>query len=577
MDFDILAGHTEARSGGFANMRRDQSSPGGAQSLHHAAPGNRQIIGEFRHGLTVIMTRLEAIVSGIRRAPPLTPRTLPDRVRHNAMRYSKLFGKTVRDKPRNADSESHQLLLRAGFVRPAAGGGFLLLPLGQRVMARIEALVAGELRTAGAAMLGLPAGKQAANSDLSRSLRLRRREAASDYPFADHHESTLAMLGGSLALSYRDLPLLVAGARWASREGAHPNWGLLAAPEFPFHSAYVFGGPVNSIGAPYRRAMERIGVQAFAMASAADAASTELAIETALAARPILACDRCGYRAPAEIAVSHVPDWPQDSAPGVTEAVYGPGLIQVEPLAQFLGIPVHQTTKTMLFEAHGRTVAACVAGIYGVSEAKMMRVLGCRSLALAAPEVVRELTHSEVGYAGPAGLPDSVEVIWDLSTEHRSNFEAGANQTDHHRINLNFGRDVARPEKFFDIRASLPASVARSARAACWRRAAPSCWDTLRTWAVSTPSCSARSTWKPIRPRARSPRRARAWIWRAPWPRWWSSTTMAAASSGRPRSPRSRRTWFRFRRRNSRRKGCIKSWCRRESKCCGTTVPNPPA
>ena len=131
------------------------------------------------------------------------------------MRYSKLFGKTVRDKPRNADSESHQLLLRAGFVRPAAGGGFLLLPLGQRVMARIEALVAGELRTAGAAMLGLPAGKQAANSDLSRSLRLRRREAASDYPFADHHESTLAMLGGSLALSYRDLPV----CWWPARGG----------------------------------------------------------------------------------------------------------------------------------------------------------------------------------------------------------------------------------------------------------------------------------------------------------------------------------------------------------------------
>jgi len=372
------------------------------------------------------------------------------------MRYSKMFGKTVRDKPRNADSESHQLLLRAGFVRPAAGGGFLLLPLGQRVMARIEALVASELRAAGAAMLGLPAGKQAANSDLSRSLRLRRREAASDYPFADHHESTLAMLGGSLALSYRDLPLLVAGARWASREGAHPNWGLLAAPEFPFHSAYVFGGPADSIGAPYRGALERMGVQAFAMASAADAASTEVAIETALAARPILACDRCGYRAPAEIAVSRVPDWPQNPEPGITEAVFGPGLIQVEPLAQFLGIPVHQTTKTMLFEAHGRTLAACVAGIYGVSETKMMRVLGCRSLALAAPEVVRELTHAEVGYAGPAGLPDSVEVIWDLSTEHRSNFEAGANQTDHHRINLNFGRDVARPEKFFDIRTSLP-------------------------------------------------------------------------------------------------------------------------
>jgi len=100
-------------------------------------------------------------------------------------------------------------------------------------------------------------------------------------------------------------------------------------------------------------------------------------------------------------------------------------------------------------------VAACVAGIYGVSETKLLRVLGCRSLALAAPEVVRDLTNSEVGYAGPAGLPESVDVIWDLSTEHRTNFEAGANRTDYHRINLNFGRDVKRPERFFDIRTAL--------------------------------------------------------------------------------------------------------------------------
>ena len=302
-----------------------------------------------------------------------------------------------------------------------------------------------------------------------------------------------------------------------------------------------------------------------------------MAIETALAARPILACDRCGYRAPAEIAVSHVPDWPQDSAPGVTEAVYGPGLIQVELLAQFLGIPVHQTTKTMLFEAHGRTVAACVAGIYGVSEAKMMRVLGCRSLALAAPEVVRELTHSEVGYAGPAGLPDSVEVIWDLSTEHRSNFEAGANQTDHHRINLNFGRDVARPEKFFDIRASLPGErCAQCEGGVLAARGAivlghASDLGGLYANLLGAKYLEADKTTRPLAAACAGVDLARAMaavveqhhdgrgiIWPpavAPFAAHLVSLPPAELAA----------------------EGLYQEWCRRESKCCGTTVPNPPA
>jgi prolyl-tRNA synthetase len=377
------------------------------------------------------------------------------------MLYSRLFGKTLRDKPRNADSLSHQLLLRAGFVRPTEAGGFLLLPLGRRVLERIRTVLAEEWSRCECAPVEFSGGRQASNSDLERRLSYQRREVGVDVPFGDHHEAALAMLAGNLGVSYRDLPLVLAGERWVYREEARPNWGLLAAPGFLFHSAYAFGtseaaiaGHLQRIGDAYRRVLERVGIAAFALPSGGGQPGTEWALETELAARPVLACERCGYRAPADTAVSRTPLWPQDSEPGVTEAVYGPGLIQVEPLSKFLGIPVHQTTKTMLFEAGGRVVAACVAGVYGVSEEKLRRVLGCRTLALASPEAVRQLTSAEVGYAGPVGLPESVEAIWDLSTEHRTNFEAGANLTDHHRINLNFGRDVPRPAKFFDIRKS---------------------------------------------------------------------------------------------------------------------------
>ena len=370
------------------------------------------------------------------------------------MRYSLLFGKTFREKPRNADALSHQLLLRGGFLRPAAGGGFLLLPLGERVMGKMAAMVRKEVRAVGFQALGLP---PAANSDISRTLRLRRRDSLGDYPFADAHEAALAALAGGLGLSPRDLPLLLAGERWANRADAHPNWGLLAGPELRFHSAYAFCATnedaaerLERVRQAYLRALEKAGVATFTLES--EPATAELAMETGVAARPLLACNGCGYRGEVETAVSRAPEWAQDGEPGAVEAVYGPGLIQVEPLSAFLGIPVHQTTKTLLFEAEGRMVAASVAGVYDVSEAKLARILNCRSLGLAPAEKVRELTNADVGYAGPLGLPPEVKVIWDHSTERRTNFEAGANRTDHHLVNLNFGRDLPRPEQFFDIR-----------------------------------------------------------------------------------------------------------------------------
>ncbi len=370
------------------------------------------------------------------------------------MRYSNLFGKTLRDKPRNADSVSHQLLVRGGFVRAMAGGAaFGLLPLGERVLARIRAVVDAELSALGAQALTVPGGRKSGSSESSRDLGLRRRELDQSYPFADVHESVLGMLAGGLTMSYRDLPLLLTTERWGTRDQARPNWGLLSAPEFLVHGSYLFSRDerpalLDQIQDAYRRALRRLGVDA----SVLESAWPELVVTTALGGREALVCNACGYLAPLDEAVSRVPEWMQNPEPGVVESVYGPGLINVEPLADFLGIPVHQTTKTLVFQADDRLIAACVAGPYDVSEPKLARILGCRHLDLASFDVVRELTSSEVGYAGPIGLPMIVELFWDQSTAGRTNFEAGANRTHHHLINLNFGRDLPGPEIFYDFR-----------------------------------------------------------------------------------------------------------------------------
>jgi prolyl-tRNA synthetase len=160
----------------------------------------------------------------------------------------------------------------------------------------------------------------------------------------------------------------------------------------------------------------------------------------------ILFCDKCDYAANQERAQSRLQEFPQDTEQKSMEAVRGENLIGVEPLAKFLNIPVWKTTKTMLYQADDKIVAVMVRGDCDVNEVKVANFLGCKVLKLAPPQTIKELTGAEVGYAGPIGLPASVRIIADHYVNNRINFECGANQTHHHNINVNFGRDLPLPE-----------------------------------------------------------------------------------------------------------------------------------
>jgi prolyl-tRNA synthetase len=133
------------------------------------------------------------------------------------------------------------------------------------------------------------------------------------------------------------------------------------------------------------------------------------------------------------------------------EEVEGVKIIGVEELAEFLKIPVEITTKTILFETEKGVIAAAVRGGYDINEAKLKKVAEVYKLELASAEIVKKMTGAEVGYAGTINLPKEVKVFYDLTTANRINFEMGANKTNYHSINVNFGRDIPYPEKFYDF------------------------------------------------------------------------------------------------------------------------------
>lgn len=363
------------------------------------------------------------------------------------MRYSRLLGKTLRQASKPAEGTGLGHLLRAGMIRSSAWGAHTLLPLGARVMGNLQALAADGFALAGAQAIAVapcaPTFKeQPAFADLKRELAASRRAARSDYFLAASHEETLAALAGGLNVSYRELPMVLAQQQWKYGDGG--RWFLL-------QEAYAMRAAeeAGSIEDICRAVFADAGMAAF---SCNCGNGIEYGVLSGSGTQKFAVCDSCDYRAAWDLAESPAPEFLQSEEPRDREEIYGPGMISVSEIAGFAHLPHEKVTKALLFAADSRKVAVCVRGDCDVSEAKLKRLLRCSSLEFAAPTVVTELTGAEVGYAGPIGLRGDVEVIWDVATRGRVNFEAGANKTDHHLLNLNFGRDLPLPGRFVDVR-----------------------------------------------------------------------------------------------------------------------------
>ena len=378
------------------------------------------------------------------------------------MRQSRHFGLTVKDAPKDARTAAQRLLLRAGFVRPVSPGAYVAMPFFRRITERLVRTARGAMEARGFEEIDLPllaGGPFAVGSALHA-------EGTRANPVGVGPDG-LEILSAAAAKdirSYKDLPRRVfqaarrVGTDFAGRTAWLDTREFLALDAFGFDcdeaAAEASLASMRATGAVLcgqaglncrvLEAEPRFPVRRHVMLVPAPEGDTEA-----------VACATCGYAALRSAAASRLEVFPQDSEVRPMQAVHGPGLIGVGPLAEFLGIPVWKTTKTLLFGVDDRVVAVMVRGDCDVDEEKVRRHLGCGELALAAPQVIHELTGAEVGYAGGVGLPPSVRVLADHYTRERVNFECGANRTDYHNINVNWGRDLPLPE-FGDFKAARP-------------------------------------------------------------------------------------------------------------------------
>jgi prolyl-tRNA synthetase len=383
------------------------------------------------------------------------------------MRYRRALLPTVKEAPSDATTASHALLLRAGYIRRVGAGIYSFLPLGVRVLHKIQQIVVEEMDRAGAEQVLLPALLPAEyfresgrwDSFGLTLLRLQDRKGA-DYHLGPTHEEIITDLARREIHSYRDLPKNLYQVQTKFRDEPRPRAGLLRCREFLMKDAYSFDADEAGAEASYRamrdaytRMFDRTGLTYRRVradsGSMGGTKSEEFQVLVQSGEDIIVACEGCDYAANLEVATSAVSDPPAPAAPPPPpEAVATPNQRSIEEVSAFLKIPPSQLIKSLVYRSGERFVLAVVRGDHELNEEKLARALGVPEVELADASAVQKLTGAPLGFAGPVGF--SGEILVDMPASRVPDATAGANAAEQHLTHVVFGRDYS--GKVVDLR-----------------------------------------------------------------------------------------------------------------------------
>lgn len=376
------------------------------------------------------------------------------------MRFQELFGRTLREAPADAELTSHRLALRAGLIRPLGGGAYAWLPLGLRVLRRVEAIVRAELAGLNGQEILLPGLLPELLQESGRwqpglneaLLKCQNRDGRHYVLAADFQEALAAMAAHEIE-SYRDLPRLVYQIRSQYQDVARSRGGLIGLREFTVAEAYSLGRTPAELDAAYddvfaawQRVFARVGLHPLAVEAPGG---YEFAVFHSQGEEAVVRCDRCSYAARLEIAQAR-PSAGPSGTPEALAKVPTPDCKTIEDVARYLGVETRQTLKAVFFVRDEiELVFVVIRGDLEVSETKLIQVLGGGTLRAATEAEIRAV-GAEPGYASPVGLsvrtvdqPGGVTVVADESVRAGVNFVAGANDAGFHLTGVNYPRDFA--------------------------------------------------------------------------------------------------------------------------------------
>jgi prolyl-tRNA synthetase len=387
------------------------------------------------------------------------------------MRLSRSFGKTLRDAPADAETASHKYLIRAAFVQQVAAGIYSYLPLGQRSLTKISNIIREEMDRAGAQEVSMPvvqprelwerSGRADTYQPPLASLKDRR---GRDMVLAPTHEETTTFMAAANLESYRDLPFNLYQIQTKFRDEARPRAGLLRVREFEMKDAYSFDKDEDGLdvsfqamAAAYHRIFKRAGIDVRMVEADSGPIGGKDSNEFVLLAESgedtIFVCSdaNCSYAANAEKAEFKKPAAEAEDLLELEE-VHTPGIKTIEGLAEFLEMPVSKTVKAVFYAPETSTgdeiVFVSIRGDLEVNETKLRNAMGGVEPRLATPGEVAAAglvagSASAIGLDADDGPRSRVKItsIVDDSVVDSPNLVAGANKTDYHFKNCNYGRD----------------------------------------------------------------------------------------------------------------------------------------
>ncbi len=388
------------------------------------------------------------------------------------MKQSKSLIPTLREAPADAEVVSHQLMMRAGYIRKLASGVYSFLPLGLRVLRKIQTIIREEMARDGAQEVLLPVvmpaelWQETGRWDFYGKELLRFKDRHDrDFCIGPTHEEAITDLVRKNVNSYRDLPLNLFQIQTKFRDEIRPRFGLMRGREFVMKDGYSFD--MDEAGAmqtydlmyeAYRRIFTRCGLQfrpVEAMTGAIGGSrSHEFQVLAQSGEDPILISSAGDYAANVERAPLTPPDslGSASFASGRYQKVTTPGSSSVEEVAACLKLPLEQIAKILIFETEQGPIGALIRGDHDLMEAKLQQVSGVQTLELASRYTVEQLLGSAVGFTGPLGL--EIPLYLDHAISQLTDFVIGANEVDHHFVGVNLG-DFAF-KGFFDLRRARP-------------------------------------------------------------------------------------------------------------------------
>lgn len=369
------------------------------------------------------------------------------------MKLSNSYFYTLRENVKDEDSTSGNLLVRAGMIKKSSSGIYMIMPMGKRVLKKIEEIVREEMDAAGAQELLMPAmipeeiyeksGRREAFGSNMFALKDRYQK---NYVLGPTHEELFTMAAMMKGSSYKDFPYNLYQIQTKFRDETRPRYGLIRVREFIMKDAYSFDIDEAGLHESYKKMfhayeniMERCDLTYKIVKADTGAMGGSLSEEfqaiTEIGEDVVVTCDGCDFSSNLEITEVIDTSTPSDASMQDMEIVETPDAKTIADVAAFFGKSVNDFVKTLIYSVDGKTMAFLLKGDRELNETKVLKLLQANEIELASFEEVERVTHARVGFAGPVNL--ECPIIMDREVANMKNFIVGANKTDHHIKNVN--------------------------------------------------------------------------------------------------------------------------------------------